>query len=84
MQVDSSLTFLIFIQPAPINGLMRYLLMYRWRYFCTKTLYVSEHPYTSHNILLGQAEFKAMSIKAYDLHPDSRVTFGKTLEGLWH
>ena len=44
-----------------------------------KTLYVSEHPYTSHNIFLGQAEFKAMSIKAYDLHPDSRVTFRKTL-----
>ena len=44
-----------------------------------KTLYVTEHPYTSHNLLLGEAEFKAMSIKAYDMHTDGRVTFRKTL-----
>lgn len=44
-----------------------------------KTLYVTEHPYTSHNLLLGKAEFKAMSIKAYDLYSDGRVTFRKTL-----
>jgi len=25
-----------------------------------KTLYVTEHPYTNHNLLLGEAEFKAM------------------------
>ena len=44
-----------------------------------KTLYVTEHPYTSHNLLLGEAEFKTMSIKAYDLHSDGHVTFRKTL-----
>lgn len=44
-----------------------------------KTLYVTEHPYTSHNLLVGEAEFKAMSIKAYNLHSDGRVTFHRTL-----
>jgi gluconolactonase len=44
-----------------------------------KTLYVTEHPYTSHNLLLGEAEFKAMSIKAYNLHSDGHVTLRKTL-----
>ncbi len=44
-----------------------------------KMLYVTEHPYTSHNLLLGKAKFKAMSIKAYDLYPDGHVTFRKTV-----
>jgi gluconolactonase len=33
----------------------------------------------NHNLLLGKAKFKAMSIKAYDLHPDGHVTFRKTV-----
>jgi gluconolactonase len=44
-----------------------------------KTLYITEHPYMNHNLLLGKAKFKAMSIKAYDLHPDGHVTFRKTV-----
>ena len=44
-----------------------------------QTLYVSEHPYTSHNLLATVREFLPMSIKAYRLGADGSATLLKTL-----
>ena len=42
-----------------------------------RTLYVSEHPYRSADILGGRAVMLPMSIRAYDLTPEGRAIHGR-------
>jgi len=45
-----------------------------------KTLYVTEHPYTNHNLLLGEAEFRQCQSRLTHLHSDGRVTFRRLVD----
>ena len=44
-----------------------------------RTLYVSEHPYSSADILTGEPAMLPMSIRAYDLTPEGRAIHGRLL-----